>query len=125
MGAYKVCLFKDSRKRRIWCIFNWMSYFGEICSRVGSTPKSPEWAASGPTLGRRFLLGCICGMSPLSPTGVCVFSEMKWARRALAGPEAGPQRTGSERPESARATSHVFGKGERQIEHYSFSPKTL
>lgn len=94
MGTYKDCLFKDSRKRRIWCIFNWMSYFGEICSRVGSTPKLPEWAASGSALGWRFLLGCICGMSPLSPAGAYVFFEMKWARREMAGPEAGPQRTG-------------------------------
>ena len=72
MGTYKDCLFKDSRKRRIWCIFNWMSYFGEICSRAGSTPKLPEWAASGSALGWLFLLGCICGMSPLSPVGACL-----------------------------------------------------
>lgn len=94
LGAYKVCLFKDSRKRRIWCIFNWLSYFGEICSRVGSTPKSPEWAASGPTLGWRFLLGCICGMSPLSPMGVCVFSEMKGAREHWQDQKQGPREQG-------------------------------
>ena len=68
-------------------------YFREICSRVGSAPEKPGWAASSSTLGWSFILGYGYGMSPLSPMRANVFFDMRWTGKEMAQSDAEPQRT--------------------------------